>query len=91
LSSRPAWAIYWRLYLKAKKPRNKNLRIFFSFKNNKRGTRALVAHAYNPSYSKGRDQEDRCLKPAQGNSLGDPHLKKALHKKRLVSGSRCGP
>jgi hypothetical protein len=27
-------------------------------------SRALVAHAYNPSYSGGRDQEDRGLKLA---------------------------
>jgi hypothetical protein len=28
--------------------------------------RALVAHARNPSYSGGRDQEDRGSRPAQG-------------------------
>jgi hypothetical protein len=28
----------------------------------------LVAHAYNPSYSGGRDQEDCGLRPAQENS-----------------------
>jgi hypothetical protein len=28
----------------------------------------LVAHAYNPSYSGGRGQEDHDLKPAQANS-----------------------
>jgi hypothetical protein len=33
---------------------------------------ALVTHAYNPSYSKGRDQEDCSLKSAQGSSLQDP-------------------
>jgi hypothetical protein len=33
---------------------------------------ALVAHTYNPSYSGGRDQEDRSLKPAQANSSQDP-------------------
>jgi hypothetical protein len=31
-----------------------------------------VAHAYYPSYSGSRDQEDSGLKPAQGNSLQDP-------------------
>jgi hypothetical protein len=31
-----------------------------------------VAHACKPSYSKGRDQEDLCLKPAHANSLLDP-------------------
>jgi hypothetical protein len=30
--------------------------------------RVLVAHAYNPSYSGGRDQEDGGSKPAQANS-----------------------
>jgi hypothetical protein len=28
-----------------------------------------MAHAYNPSYSGGRDQEDHGSKPAQANSL----------------------
>jgi hypothetical protein len=31
-----------------------------------------VAHACNPSYSGGRDQEDHGLKPAQANSSQDP-------------------
>jgi hypothetical protein len=31
-----------------------------------------VAHAYNPSYSGDRDQEDRGLKPAWANSSWDP-------------------
>jgi hypothetical protein len=44
----------------------------------------LVAHAYNSSFTGGRDQEDRSSKPAQGNSSGDPILKKTLHKKGLV-------
>jgi hypothetical protein len=30
---------------------------------------ALVAHTYNPSYSGGKDQEDRGSKPAWTNSL----------------------
>jgi hypothetical protein len=41
-----------------------------------------VAHAYNPCYTGGRDQEDHSLKPAQANSFRDPILKKTLHKKR---------
>jgi hypothetical protein len=41
-----------------------------------------VAHAYNPSYSGGRDQEDSSSKPAQTNCWRDPILKKILHKKR---------
>jgi hypothetical protein len=36
----------------------------------------LVAHTCNPSYSGGRDQEDRSSKPAQANSSRDPILKK---------------
>jgi hypothetical protein len=43
--------------------------------------RALVAHACNPSYSGGRDQEDHGSKPAQVNR---PYLEKTLHKKGLV-------
>jgi hypothetical protein len=30
-------------------------------------SQAPVAHAHNPSYSGGRDQEDRSSKPALGN------------------------
>jgi hypothetical protein len=33
-----------------------------------------MAHACNPSYSGGRDQEDHSAKPAQGNNLRDPIL-----------------
>jgi hypothetical protein len=36
---------------------------------------APVAHACNPSYSRSRDQEDRCSKPAQANSSRDSILK----------------
>jgi hypothetical protein len=39
---------------------------------------ALLAHACNPSYSGGRDQE-----ATQANSSPRPYLKKALHKKGL--------
>jgi hypothetical protein len=41
------------------------------------------AHACNPSYSGGRDQ-DYGLKPAWANSSLRPYLNKALHKKGLV-------
>jgi hypothetical protein len=45
----------------------------------------LVAHACNPSYSEGRDQEDCCLKPDQTNSLRAPSQKKKKnHKKGLA-------
>jgi hypothetical protein len=42
-----------------------------------------VAHACNPSYSGGRDQEDRGSKPAQENSSRD-YLETTLHKKGIV-------
>jgi hypothetical protein len=47
----------------------------------------LVADACNPSYSEGRDQEDRGLKPSPENSSREPiskKKKKNLHKKGLV-------
>jgi hypothetical protein len=40
-----------------------------------------VAHAYNPRYSGGRDQEDRGLKPAWANSLQAPILKIPIMKR----------
>jgi hypothetical protein len=40
-----------------------------------------VVHACNPSYSGGRDQEDRGLKPAQANSSARPYLEKPFTKK----------
>jgi hypothetical protein len=40
-----------------------------------------VAHAYNPSYLEGRDQEDLGSRPAQANSLRDPILRKPITKK----------
>jgi hypothetical protein len=43
-----------------------------------------VAHTCNPSYSAGRDQEDRGSKPARANSLRDLISKKTLHKNRAV-------
>jgi hypothetical protein len=39
-----------------------------------------VAHTYNPSYSRDRDQEDRGLKPAQENSSQDPISKNLTQK-----------
>jgi hypothetical protein len=51
----------------------------------------LVAHTYNPSYSGGRDQEDHGSKPAWGNNLRDPILKKHCIKKGWWSGSSVGP
>jgi hypothetical protein len=43
---------------------------------------APVAHACNPSYSGGRDQEDQGLKPAQANSSRDLTLKIPNTKKK---------
>jgi hypothetical protein len=42
-----------------------------------------VAHAYNPSYSGGRDEEDCGLIPAQVK-FTRPYLEKIHHKKELV-------
>jgi hypothetical protein len=39
------------------------------------------AHAYNPSYLGGRDQEDRGLKPTWANSSQDPISKKSHHER----------
>jgi hypothetical protein len=41
-----------------------------------------VAHTCNPSYLRGRDQEDHGLRPAWVNSLWDLILKITQHKKR---------
>jgi hypothetical protein len=40
-----------------------------------------VLSTYNPSYSGGRDQEDRGTKPAQANSSRDPISKNSSQKK----------
>jgi hypothetical protein len=53
--------------------------------------RVPEAHACNPSYSGGSDQEDRVLKPAGANSSGDPILKNLSTKRGWWSGSRCRP
>jgi hypothetical protein len=41
----------------------------------------LVAQACNPSYSRGRDQEDHGSKPAGANSSVRPYLQKKKKKK----------
>jgi hypothetical protein len=43
-----------------------------------------VAHTCNPSYSEGKDQEDRGSKPAEENSSQDPISKKKPLKKGLM-------
>jgi hypothetical protein len=44
-----------------------------------------VAHACNPSYSRGKDEEDRGLKPARANSSRDP-----ISKKKPITKTRAG-
>jgi hypothetical protein len=51
--------------------------------------RALVAHTYNPSYSGGRDQEDRSQPKA--NSVQDASLKKTFTKKAQGIGPEFKP
>jgi hypothetical protein len=52
---------------------------------------APVAHPYNPSYSGGRDQEDRGLRPARTNSSRDTISKilntETLSRKKLIQKS----
>jgi hypothetical protein len=48
----------------------------------------LVAHAYNPSYSGGKDQEDHLQSQPQANSSPDSILKKPIIKKGWWSGSK---
>jgi hypothetical protein len=43
-----------------------------------------MAHAYNPSYSGGRDQEDHVSKPAWANSSWHSILEKSITRKGLV-------
>jgi hypothetical protein len=44
-----------------------------------------MAHTHNPSYSGGRDQEDRGSKPAWANSSPDPISKNPSQKKAGVT------
>jgi hypothetical protein len=50
-------------------------------------SRELVAHARNPSYSGGRDQEDYGLKPALGKQFVRPYLINPITKRWLGNGS----
>jgi hypothetical protein len=45
-------------------------------------SQALVAHACNPSYSRGRDQEDGSFKPPWANGSEDPISKKNPSQKK---------
>jgi hypothetical protein len=51
---------------------------------------ALLAHACNPSYSGGRDQEDWGSKPVPVNSLRHPVLKKNITHKKMTDGVAQG-
>jgi hypothetical protein len=50
-----------------------------------------VAHACQPSYSGGRDQENHALKPAQKNSSQDPTLKSTSQKSAGGVAQGIGP
>jgi hypothetical protein len=51
-----------------------------------------MAHTCNPSYSRGKDQEDLGSKPARANSPWDPVSEKTHHtKKGWWTGLRCRP
>jgi hypothetical protein len=54
-------------------------------------SQALMAHACDPSYSGGRDQEDHSSMPSQTNSSQDPISKTLNTKNGWWSGSRCRP
>jgi hypothetical protein len=47
-----------------------------------------MVYTCNPSYSGGKDQEDRGSKPALGKQFVRPYLKKPFTKKGWWSGSR---
>jgi hypothetical protein len=53
---------------------------FFKFKKKKKKSQAPVVHAYNTSYSTGRDQEDQGSKPRF--KFKRTYLEKNLHKNR---------
>jgi hypothetical protein len=50
-----------------------------------------MAHACNPNYSGGRDQEDCGSKPALANSSRDPILEKPITKKGCEVAQGEGP
>jgi hypothetical protein len=51
----------------------------------------MMAHACNPSYSGGRDQEDNGSKPAQANRSQDPISKKPITKRAGGVAQGVGP
>jgi hypothetical protein len=54
-------------------------KIFIKKKKKKERKPGVVGHSYNPSFSGGREQEDRGSRPGWGNSLCDPHLEKTQY------------
>jgi hypothetical protein len=63
------YLLRWILLIKDKM--NKSffvLNLWFVMGFKRKPSRATVAHAWNPSSSGGRDQEDHCSKPAWANS-----------------------
>jgi hypothetical protein len=54
-------------------------------------SQALVAQAYNPSYSWGRDEEDCGSKTDQANSSWNPILKNSLQKRAGGVAQDIGP
>jgi hypothetical protein len=62
------------------RPYLKKAKVFFK----KTNSWVLVAHAYNPSYSRDRDREDLGFNPARANSFERTYLENTLHKKGLV-------
>jgi hypothetical protein len=54
-------------------------------------SQALVAHVCNPSYLRGREQEDHSSKPARANSSRDPILKNPTRKRADEVAQGIGP
>jgi hypothetical protein len=59
--------------------------------NKRKLSQVLVAHACNPSYSAGRDQEDHSSKPAWTNSSRDPISKNPSQKRAAGVVQGVGP
>jgi hypothetical protein len=65
--------------------RKSGFSLYFDFdKSFKQSGWELVAHSCNPTYSEGRDQEDRGSKSAWANSSQNPILKTPITKIGLV-------
>jgi hypothetical protein len=59
---------------------SKEIGIYLVLKKKKNTEPGTVVSRPNPSYSGGRDQEDRSSKPAEAKSLSDPILKNPSQK-----------